>query len=201
MPVLLRQTAPAAARRRAPAPPSRPRRRVGIVHGLDRVDREDVGRSCLDVRASTAGNDVSATMSRPGCERAEPLGAQAHLLGRLLAAHEQAPRARGGHRAERLEQQRALADARLAADQRDRARDEPAAEHPVELGHPGGPARRAERVDLGERHRAAQRGARSDRRRRTGGRRPAPRRRVPHSPQSGQRPSHFGGLVPQASHR
>ena len=35
--------------------------------------------------------------------------------------------------AERLEQQRALAHARLAREQRDRAGDEPAAEHPVEL--------------------------------------------------------------------
>ena len=48
-------------------------------------------------------------------------------------------------RAERLQQQRALAHAGLAAEQRDRAGDEPAAEHPVELGDPGGHGRRGAR--------------------------------------------------------
>ena len=74
----------------------------------------------------------------------------------------------------------------LAADERHRARDEPAAEHPVELGDPGGPARCAARVDLGERHR----GGRARVGCRAGGAGAASEH--PHSPHSGQRPSHFG---------
>ena len=67
--------------------------------------------------------------------------------------------------------------------------DQAAAEHPVELGDLRGPAGRAARVDVGERHRARERlgGRALDR---GGG--AAAASSVPHSPQSGQRPSHFG---------
>ena len=41
------------------------------------------------------------------------------------------------HRSERAQQKRRLADAGLAADEHERGGNEPAAEHPVELGHAG----------------------------------------------------------------
>ena len=129
-----------------PGPPGR----VGILHGLDRVDRDHVGAHRLRVRAHV-GQRRLAHDEQVGRERAEPVGAQPHLRGRLLGAHEQATRAVGRHRAERLQHERALAHARLAADERERARDEPAAEHPVELGHVGGAPGRAERIDIGQR--------------------------------------------------
>ncbi len=126
------------------------------------------GRELLDVRAHRRQRRFRDD-EHIGLQGAEPVGAEPHLRGRLLAAHEQAPRARGGHRAERLEQQRALAHARLAADERHRAGDEPAVEHAIELRQPRGPARCAERVDLRDGDRAVQRGARSTAGRRTGG--------------------------------
>ena len=90
--------------------------RVGILDGLDGVDREHVGAQRRRRARSTAGSDVSRDEEHARRERAEPVGAQPHLRRRLLRAHEQAPGAARGHRAERLEQQRALAHARLAAD-------------------------------------------------------------------------------------
>ena len=80
--------------------------------------------------AHTSGSDVSHTTRRSDGERAQPVGAQPHLRGRLLRAHQQAPRTVGRHGAERLEHQGALAHARLAADQRERARHQPAAQAP-----------------------------------------------------------------------
>ena len=75
----------------------------------------------------------------------EPRGAAGDLRQRLLAGHVQAfqPRAggRGRHLRQRLQQQRRLADARIAADQHHRAFDQAAAEHAVELADAGGHAR------------------------------------------------------------
>ena len=84
--------------------------------------------------AQTVSSSVSASTPTPG-RRADALGAQAHLLGRLLAGHEQ----HGALRADRAQhgrRQARLADARLAAEQHERPGHEPAAEHAVELGMP-----------------------------------------------------------------
>ena len=77
----------------------------------------------------------------------------------------------------------------LAAEQRDRAGDEPAAEHPVELGDArgAGGARRRDRPRRAGRGGAA-RHRRGRRRRGATGASP----RLPHSPHSVHRPSHFG---------
>ena len=67
--------------------------------------------------ASSVG--LASRAARSGRAR-RALGAEADLLRRLLRADEQAPRAARGERAERLQQQRALAHAGLAAEERDR---------------------------------------------------------------------------------
>ena len=96
--------------------------RVGIVHGLDRVDREDVGCAASSTCAHTAGSDVSATRNSAGSSVPSRSARSRTCAGdsSALTSRHRAPV--GGHRAERLEQQRALAHAGLAADQRDRAR-------------------------------------------------------------------------------
>ena len=81
---------------------------------------------------------------------ADALGAHLDLGRRLLAADEQHLAARRGDAVERLQQQRALADAGLAPDQHERARDHAAAEHEVELGDAGREACRGRRDDVGQ---------------------------------------------------
>ena len=71
----------------------------------------------------------------------EPLRAQRDLLDRFLAGDVER-RLRGADRRHRLQQQRRLADARIAAEQDHAARDEPAAQHAVELLDAGRKARR-----------------------------------------------------------
>src|SRR5690606_34321208 len=68
----------------------------------------------------------------------------------LLAAHVEDPPAPPGTGGGRLEQERGLADARLAADQRDRTRHQPTVEDPIELGHPRGHRLPAARLDVGD---------------------------------------------------
>ena len=87
---------------------------------------------------------------------ADALGAHLDLGRRLLAADEQHVAAGRGDAVERLQQQRALADAGLAADQHERARHDAAAEHEVELGDAGREARR--RPTRRRRHRRTGRG-------------------------------------------
>ena len=75
-----------------------------------------------------------------------------HLRGRLFAGDVQAPRAVAGERGGGLQQERGLADAGFAPDQRDRPGDEPTAEHPVELGDARRPRMPLPRIDLSDRH-------------------------------------------------
>ena len=86
---------------------------------------------------------------------ARALGTQPHLRRGLLGAHVQhASAGTGGARGD-LEQQGRLADARLARDQDGRARDEPAAEHPVEFAHARRASRCLDRRDIRDRPRDA----------------------------------------------
>ena len=131
---------------------------------------------------------------------AEPLGAQAHLGGRLLARDVEDRVAGGAQVAERAGGDRRLADARRAAEQDERAGHEAAAEHAVELADAGAQARDARRLDLGQpdgRQRLAGAGAAA------AAAPPASRARasstsVPHSSQPGQRPCHLTDSCPQA---
>ena len=85
--------------------------------------------------SSTASRSVSQRTSSASAERAEPLGAQAHLLLALLARRRSSTRARppARERARELQQQRALADPGIAAHQQQRAGHDAAAEHAIQL--------------------------------------------------------------------
>ena len=85
---------------------------------------------------------------------AETCRAQLHLRHRLLARDEERATL-GRDRAERVQEQGRLADPGLAADEHDRRRDEPAAEHTVELGNPRGDALRLLGDDVDEPQRRA----------------------------------------------
>ena len=106
---------------------------------LDAVDDDQLGAGALDRRHDRRQRRLGGhPQVRP--DGAEPLGAHADLLrallGRDVERRTRPPR-------QELEQERALADARLAAEQRDRSGDDPAAEHSVELAD-------ARRLGLGQ---------------------------------------------------
>ena len=77
-----------------------------------------------------------------GRGQTEPTGAQPQLVHRLLARDVQHPPPGRRHRGRRLQHQRRLADAWIAADQHHRGRHQATAQHPVELGDAGMDARR-----------------------------------------------------------
>ena len=151
------------------------------------------GRSCSSV-AQTVSSSVSARIStvvRP----AESRRAERDLRGGLLAGDEQRARVRAGDRAERREEQRRLADARLTADEDERARNEAAAEHAVELRDARRDARGLFGADVAEREGFAATAPR------------APSRdpcssstRVPNAPQPGHFPSQRPDVVPHSPH-
>ena len=104
------------------------------MDGLDRVDDHEFGFRLVD-----RGDDVR--QRRLGMEPqtvadgTQPLRPTLDLVGALLRRDVQR---RSVPRGEQLEQQRALADARLTTQQRDRAGDQAATEHPVEFDDRGG---------------------------------------------------------------
>ena len=89
--------------------------------GLDRVEHQQVGVDVLDVPEHGAQVGLRGEQQLR-VERVDPAGPQAHLRGRLLAGHVQdlapGPRGAGGD----VEQQRRLADPRLAGQQHHGAR-------------------------------------------------------------------------------
>jgi hypothetical protein len=103
------------------------------IQRLDRVDHRDLGLLGLERRRDALELDLR---EEPDVSRVdtEPLRAQRGLLRRLLAGDVDRF-ARRAHPRERLEQQRRLADAGIAADQHHLPGDEPAAERAVELRH------------------------------------------------------------------
>ena len=173
------RAARAAARRRAPArpnparPASRGRARSGSSRS--RARRARSSSTC----ASTAGSDVSRDEEHARAASVPSRSARSRTCAGDSSPHTSRHRAPPrGHRAERLEQQRALAHARLAADERDRARRRGRRRAPGRA--PAAPVgrravRRAGRPPTSGTGRA-QRGAGGDGRRR---RRPAPRRSCP----------------------
>ena len=104
------------------------------MHRLDRIDDQKRGR----VAVSHGGQDVAyrGRCRQPNGRSAEPEPdrAEPHLLGQFLArdVDDLVPLAREPRGD--LEQQRRLADPRIAADQHRRARDNSAADRAVELG-------------------------------------------------------------------
>ena len=112
----------------------RPRRRaeLGRIERLHRVDHANVRPLPLERRADGLELGLGENLD-PLCA-AEAGGAEFHLCCRLLPCDEQGPALLRDCN-QRREQQRRLADPRLAADEHERGRDEPAPEHPVELGN------------------------------------------------------------------
>ena len=111
----------------------------GLGDGLYGVDHEDVGLQLAD-SADDGGQRPGREQPEIGLEDAEALGPQPHLLGRFLSGDEQAARPRAGQLPQHLHHQGGLSDAGLPGDQGDRAGDEAAGEHPVELVQPRRPA-------------------------------------------------------------
>ena len=103
--------------------------------------------ACTESTASTSGSVARAAArtawrSRPGANPIESTGtprrrARAATWARDSSpGHEQPRGAPARHRREPLEQQGGLADARRPREQDDRPRDQPAAQHPIEIGKP-----------------------------------------------------------------
>ena len=101
-------------------------------HGLHGVDDEQLWAHLVDLAEDRGeiglGGEVELTVE---CARAA--GPESHLRHRLLGAHVEHPPAGRRHPGGDFEQERGLADARLAREQDRRARDDAAAEHAVEL--------------------------------------------------------------------
>ena len=139
--------------RRMPCHSIAHRRRDGL-HG---VDDQQIGGHIVDVpedrREVGLAREVELVV-----EGAGPLSAQAHLRRGFLAARVEHASAGPGRLRRHLEEQRRLADARLAREQDGSAGHDPAAEHAIELRH----ARRASGcvagVDVGDRTRRSLRG-------------------------------------------
>ena len=129
---------------------------LGVEHGLDGVDDDNVGAQVGD-RPQHVGKRRVREQPQPRQQSTESLGPQTDLLGGFLSRHQQGARPRGGHRRHGLEQERGLADTRLAANQRDRAGDDAARHDPVELRQPGRPRRRRRGVHVGDRARGLRR--------------------------------------------
>ena len=114
-------------------------RRVGDVgpQRLDRIDDDErrrpaVGERGEDVLDAGLGGEQHRRVGEP-----EPLGAEPDLGDRLLAGDVDDPVPLLRQRAGGLQEQRRLADARVAADEQRRAAHDAAAGHPVELADAG----------------------------------------------------------------
>ena len=126
-------------------------------HGLDRIDHRDLGRvGPLERRHDVAHRGGGGELHRRVAEP-QPLGAQPHLVDRLLARDVGAGGVLLGERRRDLQQQRRLADAGIAADQQRRADHQAAAADAVELDDAALVARRLRRRagEAGELERAA----------------------------------------------
>ena len=125
---------------------------VGRVKRLDRVDHARVGALRFERGQDALQRGLGDRRHR---ERAlpEPLGAEAHLRGRLLAGDVERLPARGLEVPERHPGEGRLADPGRAAEQDQRPGHEATAEHPVELSDPRQQPLGARQLDLAERRR------------------------------------------------
>ena len=120
------------------------------VERLDRVDDAHVGPRRLERRADRRELRLGEDLDR--LRAAESRRAEADLRRRLLAGDEEdAPRL--AHGRERREEERRFPDAGLASDEDERRRDEPAAEHAIQLRNTRRDPRRLDRCHLSERNR------------------------------------------------
>ena len=124
----------------------------GVGDGLERVDDDEGGRCALDrrldrldvgalEREEVAGHRADAR-GADRCTWVSDSSAEASITSSPVAATER----------EHLEEERRLADARRAEEQRDRARDHAAAHDAVELAHAGRQRARGVGRDVGQGH-------------------------------------------------
>ena len=167
----------------------RPERRG--VQRLHRVDDADVRPLRFECRAHGVELGLGEDLDILG--PAEPRRAKRDLRSRLLAGHEQCATSAARDRPERLEQERRLADARLSPDEHERGRNEPASEHAVQLGNPGGDAFRLVDRDVAERNGRAGRAVAE-----SVAEPCSSSTSVPNAPQPGHLPSQRPDVVPQS---
>jgi hypothetical protein len=120
------------------------------VQRLDRIHDDDGRAGGINLLEHDLGAGLRQDQHASVVET-EPVGAQPHLLRRLLAGDVQDGEALPRERAARLERQRRLADPGISAHQRDRSGDDPTTEHAVELTDAGRPAKRALGLDRRQR--------------------------------------------------
>ena len=103
---------------------------------MDRVDYEGGG---LELASGTEDRvEVRRRQHEAAVDGdAEPFGAAPDLFARFLCRDEQRGPSLGREAREHLENERGLADAWLAAENRHRAGDQPTSENSVELANPG----------------------------------------------------------------
>ena len=145
---------------------------------------------------------VSASRYSGAVADAQPLAAALHLVLGFLARGVEHRADGAGEVRRRLQQQRGLADAGLAAEQHERARHDAAAEHAVELVDAGRQPHGLRRFDVGVQRRACS----TRRAARSGARAPGAASTARSStsvfqpPHSAQRPIHFGACAPHSWH-
>ena len=122
------------------------RTEFGIDECLDAVDDDQFGLEFVECSQHVGENGLGQ-QPQLGSHRTETLGAKPHLLRALLGRYVQGST---GPSRERLQQQRALADAGLATEKSDRTRDESATEHTIELGNTRGARRSVRDVDVAD---------------------------------------------------
>ena len=149
---------------------------VELVHGrrLDRVDDDDhraFGPGGIHDPPDVVLRQHADTVRRRTRQQPETGGPESHLARGLLARRVQhrTPAGRPRQSGRGLEEERRLADPRLAADEDERSRDEPAAEDAVELVDADAQTRQ---VRVGDGREAGRGAARHRSRRRTGPRAP-----------------------------
>ncbi len=122
----------------------------GGGHGLHRVDHDQRGLHRLDVAQRGLqvgfGGQVYLVVGAPGA-----FGTQSDLSGRLLTRQVERAAARLRPAVRDLEQQRRLADPRIARQQGHRSGDEAAAEHAVQFAYPRAEVARRAWIDGADR--------------------------------------------------
>ena len=122
--------------------------------GIDRLDRVDHGHRRLhgfdggqNLFQLNLCQHIHLAMVQP-----QPARPQRHLGAAFLAGHIQSGQAGALQRIQRLQQQRGLADARVAPDQHHAPFDDAPAQHTVQLINATGGARNVGRLDRRQRH-------------------------------------------------
>ena len=107
------------------------------VDGLHRIHDEQVGFELIEVGKDRLNGGI-AGQPEVVVHGAQPLGPQPNLTRRLLGADQEDPAAGTDPCGGELQGEGRLADARLTAQQRDRAGHQAPAERPINFGHAGG---------------------------------------------------------------